>query len=170
MPFRRKNRYSRALTRPLLILGGAALTGLAAGLLSLIAPERKPVTTAPTAQQQDTISRHFTLCKYGGGQNCVVDGDTIRLSGDRIRIADIDTPETNPPRCAQEKELGERATKRMQELLNKGPFSVEEYGDRPEDRYGRQLRIITRGGQSLGDILVGEGLARPYDGGRRSWC
>jgi endonuclease YncB( thermonuclease family) len=32
------------------------------------------------------------------------------------------------------------------------------------------LRILTRGGQSLGAVLVAEGLARFYEGGRRSWC
>jgi endonuclease YncB( thermonuclease family) len=42
--------------------------------------------------------------------------------------------------------------------------------NRDEDRYGRKLRILTRGGQSLGELLVEEGLARYYEGGRRSWC
>ena len=38
------------------------------------------------------------------------------------------------------------------------------------DRYGRKLRILTRGGESLGAVLVHEGLARYYEGGRRPWC
>ena len=36
----------------------------------------------------------FSSCHVGGGYNCVVDGDTIWLNGQKIRIADIDTPET----------------------------------------------------------------------------
>lgn len=100
----------------------------------------------------------------------MVDGDTLWLDGAKIRVADIDTPETHPPRCAREAELGRRATERLQALLNAGPFSVEEAGDRDTDRYGRQLRVLTRKGDSLGDQLVREGLARPWEGKRRPWC
>jgi len=113
---------------------------------------------------------HFTLCTQGGGENCVVDGDTIWLQGEKIRIADIDTPETHPSRCAQEALLGEKATLRLRDLLNQGRLSVQPI-KRDRDRYGRKLRILERDGQSLGLILVREGLARPYQGGRRApWC
>jgi micrococcal nuclease len=111
----------------------------------------------------------FGLCDAARSANCVVDGDTFWLEGEKIRVADIDTPETHPPRCAREAELGERATRRMQGLLNEGPFELAA-ADRDQDRYGRKLRIVTRDGRSLGDVLVSEGLARPYAGGRRSWC
>ena len=112
----------------------------------------------------------FTLCTQGGGENCVVDGDTLWLKGEKIRIADIDTPETHPARCVQEALLGEKATLRLRDLLNQGRFSVQPI-KRDRDRYGRKLRILERDGQSLGLILVREGLARPYQGGRRApWC
>ncbi len=121
---------------------------------------------------QETIHspQPFNMCHQGGGTNCVVDGDTFWLDGEKIRIADIDTPETHPARCAHEAELGDAATKRLQDLLNAGPFSLQSTL-RDTDRYGRKLRVIVRGGQSLGDTLVSEGLARPYAGGyREGWC
>lgn len=99
----------------------------------------------------------------------VIDGDTFRLDGATIRIADIDTPETNPPRCAYEAELGERATRRLAALLAQGPFELARI-DRDTDRYGRKLRIVTRGGRSIGDQLVAEGLARTWTGRRQPWC
>ena len=99
----------------------------------------------------------------------VIDGDTFDYGGDRIRIADIDTPETHPPRCAHEALLGARATQRLEALLEEGPFELEAV-DRDEDRYGRKLRIVTREGRSIGATLVAEGLARPWEGRRRSWC
>lgn len=112
----------------------------------------------------------FGLCHTGGGTNCVVDGDTIWMNGVKIRVADIDAPETHPSRCAIEADLGGRATLRMQQLLNAGPFELVRI-ERDEDRYGRKLRTLVRQGRSLGEILVSEGLARPYEGGVRSgWC
>jgi len=101
---------------------------------------------------------------------CVVDGDTIRFEGEKIRIADIDTPEVFSPKCAPEAALGRQATLRMQELLNQGEVTLVRFGSRDVDRYGRKLRVVKRDGRSLGEILVAEGLARRWDGARRSWC
>jgi endonuclease YncB( thermonuclease family) len=115
------------------------------------------------------VRAHFSQCFIGGGYNCVVDGDTIWLQGTKIRIADIDAPETHDPRCASEKALGDRATDRLQQLLNHGLVTIEPI-DRDEDRYGRKLRIVSVNGTSVGETLVGEGLARWYAGGRRPWC
>ena len=100
----------------------------------------------------------------------VIDGDTFELGGMRVRVADIDTPETRG-RCAYESELAARATGRMRALLAAGPFELHPApGGRDEDRYGRKLRIVTRNGLSLGDQLVAEGLARTWSGRREPWC
>lgn len=111
----------------------------------------------------------FGYCHIGGGYNCVVDGDTIWLKGEKIRVADIDAPETHDYRCSSEKELGDRATRRLHELLESGPISLQVI-DRDEDRYGRKLRIVLVNGKSVGDALVSEGLVRWYGNGRRPWC
>lgn len=128
--------------------------------------------TAPmgedSAPRGDTPTQ-FTFCHSGGGFNCVVDGDTAWIDGVRVRIADIDAPETHPPRCPKEARLGASATKRLGELLNAGPFEMRAI-DRDTDRFGRKLRILVRQGRSLGDVLVREGLARPYGTGRQPWC
>jgi micrococcal nuclease len=99
----------------------------------------------------------------------VVDGDTIWLEGHKIRVADIDAPETHDPRCDSEKALGDRATLRLQQLLDGGQVSLQAI-DRDMDVYGRKLRIVLVNGESVGDALVNEGLARWYAGGRRPWC
>lgn len=114
-------------------------------------------------------SYSFGFCHTGGGYNCVVDGDTFYYQGTKIRIADIDTPETHPSRCAEEARLGEAATKRLHALVNAGPFILQSI-DRNEDSYGRKLRIVIRDGQSIGEDMVDQGLARWYAGGRKSWC
>jgi endonuclease YncB( thermonuclease family) len=53
--------------------------------------------------------------------------------------------------------------------LSAGPFQLQPI-DRDEDVYGRKLRIVERGGHSLGDTLVAEGLAHSWRGHRESWC
>ena len=115
------------------------------------------------------VRAHFSFCHTGGGYNCVVDGDTIWLQGQKIRIADIDAPETHEYRCADEKSLGDRATQYLLALVNSGEVTTAPI-DRDEDRYGRKLRIVKVDGRSVGKQLVNAGLARWYRGGRRPWC
>jgi endonuclease YncB( thermonuclease family) len=126
--------------------------------------------TLPTDAKSGTaIEASFRICGAGRRYDCVVDGDTFWTGGVKIRIADIDAPETHPPRCDSEARLGEDATNRLLALLNEGPFVLETEG-RDEDQYGRKLRVVTRDGHSLGGILVSEGLAREWTGHRRPWC
>lgn len=125
--------------------------------------------TAEASAPDDRLTARFGFCHSGGGTNCVVDGDTFWFRGEKYRIADIDTPETHGPRCSEEGALGARATSRLQQLMNAGPFSLEIDG-RATDKYGRALRIVTRDGQSIGQQLVDEGLARTWDGRRHPWC
>lgn len=117
----------------------------------------------------DTLSADFGLCEGQGRISCVVDGDTFWLEGDKIRILDINTPEISSPQCDAELRLGERATERLQELLNAGPFSLEP-GPERTDRYGRKLMRVTRGGINLGEVLIEEGLAERWRGYRGGWC
>lgn len=98
----------------------------------------------------------------------VIDGDTFDYAGERIRIADIDTPEIRG-RCPEERAQAARATQRLSALLAAGPFELVRSG-RDEDRYGRKLRVVVRDGRSIGDMLVAEGLARTWTGRREPWC
>ena len=156
--------YHQRQRRPLsgttvgIVIAAAVCAGLAAGLSG----SKVPTATAGPIP-------YFGTCHYGGGTNCVVDGDTFYHGGTKIRIANIDAPETHPPRCADEARLGEAATVRLRDLLNSGEVSLARI-DRDEDVYGRKLRNVAVGGSDVGEALVGEGLARFYAGGRKSWC
>jgi endonuclease YncB( thermonuclease family) len=148
----------------ILLWGGAAVLGTAYGAnwLNFAAPQR-----AEAANAGERVD--FGYCYVGGGYNCVVDGDTLWLKGEKIRIADIDAPETHDYHCTSEKELGDRATSRLHDLLVSGSITLHPI-DRDKDVYGRKLRIVLVNGESVGDTLVGEGLARWYGHGRRPWC
>lgn len=156
--------HRRSLTIPMFLALMLMLS--AGGLIGLTLPQYSDRDGSRLIDNR--IAVHFSLCHSGGGRNCVVDGDTFWINGEKIRIADIDTPETHPPRCAREARLGRQATQRLHSLLNAGPVQLERQG---EDRYGRTLAVVRRDGRSLGIQLVDEGLARRYSGGRRaSWC
>lgn len=145
-------------------------------LLALAAAVLAPVPAAPPlaaqgARAAEPAAALFPVCAGGSRVTCVVDGDTFWLAGTKIRIADIDTPEVSQPRCPQERALGLAATRRLRELLGAGRFALTTPPDgRTRDRYGRELRIVTRGGQSLGAVLVREGLAARWGGPRKVWC
>src|SRR3546814_9595922 len=74
----------------------------------------------------ETSSPRFELCGMTR-RTCVVDGDTFWLEGEKIRIADIDTPEISEPKCDAEYQLGMKATHRLRDLLNEGAFRSEEH-------------------------------------------
>ncbi|PLK27510.1 nuclease [Novosphingobium sp. TH158] len=116
-----------------------------------------------------TAAALFALCPEGPRTTCVVDGDTFWLAGEKIRMADINAPETHGAQCPDERQRGEAATRRLIVLLNAGPFELVE-GTRSHDRYGRRLATVTRRGQSIGQVLVSEGLAETWKGRRSGWC
>ena len=111
----------------------------------------------------------FTLCSGGPRVTCVVDGDTFWLDGEKVRIADINAPETGQAKCPRETDLGNRAKLRLLALLNAGRFDMVA-DQRDRDRYGRLLRVVRRDGRSFGSMLVAEGLAEPWRGRRSDWC
>jgi micrococcal nuclease len=116
-------------------------------------------------------SIHFPLCSFTSGANCVIDGDTIRWNGEKVRLVGFNTPEISESRCAAEASKGEQAKLRLQELLNSGLVSVSATADQDRDRYGRLLREVRVDGRNVAELMISEGLAEPYSGGqKRDWC
>ena len=122
------------------------------------------------------IDYRFPLCGPPDyPRSCVVDGDTVRIDGTRIRVLGIDTAETEA-RCAAEAERAERSTLALQEWLNRGPFTMQgRLGDN-EDKYGRPLRTLWREGENgtrdeAATFMRTFGGARRNDGeARGDWC
>lgn len=99
-----------------------------------------------------------------------VDGDTIAMGTERIRLVGYDTPETAFARCTAEKRLGLIAKARLQALLDRGPVTIHRTGKR--DKYGRTLASVRIDGRDVGAILIAEGMAVAYTGrtARIDWC
>ena len=104
----------------------------------------------------------------------VVDGDTVdvildlgfdvKLHKQRVMLAGIDTPESRT-RDLAEKKLGLAAKERLKELCV-GTFKIKSLG---KGKYGRILGIpYTEDGQDICQMLIKEGHAVVYDGGKKS--
>jgi endonuclease YncB( thermonuclease family) len=96
----------------------------------------------------------------------VIDGDTIWLRGEKIGLEGINAPEIEGD-CPSEKQLAKRAKRRLRELLDGKPFSVERNG---HDVYGRTLATIRAASGDIGKPMVAEGLAHRWRGHKESWC
>lgn len=103
----------------------------------------------------------------------VIDGDTIVVSGEHIRIADLDAPEIGRAHCPEERAAGERARDALAALLDTHAWSLGRTG---RDRYGRTLAYlwISDGRYidvvSAGDLMAEAGVARRWAGKTRDWC
>lgn len=129
------------------------------------------------ALNSETSPPRASYASQGQQAYTVVDGDTIRRNGTTYRLENIDTPETGSrAKSERERDLGEAAKRRLAVLLSSGELNVIPARKRNRqtgedviklDRYGRTLVRVYVGGKDVGEILVGEGLARPYTGGKR---
>jgi endonuclease YncB( thermonuclease family) len=101
----------------------------------------------------------------------VIDGDTFRLeSGERIRIANIDSPETHrgQAKCRAEIALGQAAAARARALLDHRRVTFVRVGR----SYNRTVARVTLDGRDLGETLMAMGVARPWPHYARKpdWC
>lgn len=112
------------------------------------------------------LAAALAICPAQGVRSdCVVDGDTLWHGREKIRLADIDTPELDGS-CPAERALAIRARDRLLAILSRG-YEIRRTGT---DRYGRTLAVVTVNGRSAGAMLVEEGLAREWSGRREPWC
>lgn len=109
-----------------------------------------------------------------GRRIVIVDGDTVDIAGERIRILNIDAPESFRSRCEAELVLALRTKERLAQLLHSGSVTVLRQG---QDRYRRTLATLTVREGDVGRILIREKLALPWQDGReakerrlKAWC
>jgi endonuclease YncB( thermonuclease family) len=100
----------------------------------------------------------------------VIDGDTIVVQGERIRLLGINAPELKG-KCREESIRALRARSRLMELIKTAKIDIERDGF---DRYRRTLATVSVAGTDLGHVLMQEGLARKwvqhYGGQPEPWC
>jgi len=82
----------------------------------------------------------------------VVDGDTIRVGAERVRIFGLD--------CAEMRDPGGREAKRALERMIAGRGVTLERIER--DRYGRTVAKVFAGGQDVACGMIRAGACREY--------
>jgi endonuclease YncB( thermonuclease family) len=95
------------------------------------------------------------------GRASVIDGDTIEIHGQRIRLWGIDAPESRQ-RCYRGGEpwrCGTSSANALAGFLSARTVFCEK---RDTDRYGRTIAVCKTGGSDVGAWLVSEGWALDY--------
>jgi endonuclease YncB( thermonuclease family) len=90
-----------------------------------------------------------------------IDGDTLELAGERIRLWGIDAPERSQTcrLAAQAWRCGQDAAKALARLLEAGPIECE---PRDRDRYGRLVARCTAAGSDIAAVMVRDGWALDF--------
>jgi micrococcal nuclease len=109
----------------------------------------------------------FEQCYNAEGRNCVLEGDTIYVGGEKVEIAGIAAPHIQGAQCEAERSRGIAAAVRLAELLNGGKVTV---GRAFRDDYGRAVRKVQVDGEDVGETMISAGLARDYVGDSPEWC
>lgn len=134
--------------------------------------QREEVTTVPRALIGFAALLLIAAAPSENGRvRFVIDGDTFTLtSGERIRIAGIDAPETQSgqAKCQREIAAGHAATRRTKALIEGRRVVIERLGR----SYRRTVARVRLDGRDLAGELVATGIARWWPRGkpRPDWC
>jgi endonuclease YncB( thermonuclease family) len=148
-------------------LGIAGIGAIAAILVAAIVAAAW-VTFSKEDPAADAALARFSHCYAAQGPNCVVDGDTIRMSRQTIQIAGLETPRIEGSRCEAERTAGIAAAVGLVDLLNGGAVTL---GDPVRDAGGRMVRKVLVKDQDIRDSMIERGLGRRYDPeSTKGWC
>lgn len=155
----------------LAVVGTLAITAVCVTLLTF----ERPHSSGSTRQQSSATSPQLS----------VIDGDTVRWQGSRVRLVGFNTPEAGDRAgCPSERAKAASATARLRSLVASGNAKVElvrcacPRGTEGTNacNFGRHCGVLTINGRDVGHTLISEGLARPYRCSsfscppRGSWC
>jgi len=143
--------------------------------------------TGTGSWRDQPISPPSTVSRTTTQSFSVTDGDTVHVAGEvkGTRLVGFNTPEKFTPQCESERQLGERTSARLKQLIAGGTTKLTKVacacppGTEGTDRcnHGRSCGTLLVDGEDVGDILIREGLAVPFvcTGTRcpstpRPWC
>lgn len=104
-----------------------------------------------------TPDRSFNQCYNAGANDCVIDGSTLKVEGERIMIAGISAPRIQGAACTAERERGIIAAVALSDLLKSGEVKIE-------------ARTVLVDGVDVAGKMIAAGHARRDDGQVQNWC
>jgi len=108
----------------------------------------------------------FSQCYDAEGSNCVLDGDTIYVAGQKVDVAGMTAPKIQGAQCDEERSRGIDAAVRLADLLNSGKVTL---GDTVRGPDGQLRRKVEVGGNDVAATMIGAGLARD-PANSNGWC
>ncbi len=139
-------------------LAGLVIAGVLAGSLSVVATQ---IDARPSLSSSGSASVHtdHDATQTISGRASVVDGDTLVVSGTRVRLEGIDAPESGQSCRGHADETwncGAAAARALQRMVTGQTVVCVRKG---LDRYGRVLGICRVGNTDIAEQLVRRGLA-----------
>jgi len=105
---------------------------------------------------QDSTNCSGSGACFTGVVNRVVDGDTLDVGGERIRLVLVDAPE-------RDTRAGPGATEYLRELCLVGSVALVDQDDlQRADDYGRMLAVVWCGQTRVNEAIIRAGHARLY--------
>jgi micrococcal nuclease len=95
---------------------------------------------------------------FDGPRAVLIDGDTTAIGSERIRLWNVDAPESFRPRCDAELVAGLKAKERLAQLLRRERVQSDR---QRQDRYRRTLARVRADDRDVGETLIAEGPALP---------
>lgn len=137
-----------------LVLMPAILAG--AGAWAILRPIHERIARRPlgTAEEEDAQAPAVS----SPADARVVDGDTVVVRGERIRIAHIDAPETGQVHLGTGADAGRAATAALRRFLDEAQDSLEVIPIET-DKYGRTVAMLRIGPYDVGLTMVKMGMA-----------
>lgn len=170
--FRRPRAWRKPAINAAIIVATIVLAALAGWHAKVIARTGSDVLASTATDAIPSLRRYISELRFSAsGRHTiyVVDGDTLDIGGERIRLQNIDAPEVGTyAACPSEQRRGAAAARHARRLLaNAADIRIDRHFS---DVYGRTLARVRLDGRDMGLMMIQDGHARYWNGARRRWC
>ena len=145
------------------LIGAAGVIAIATALALLVLGFG--VITIVRATAKPDLS--FDQCYIAGGSDCVIDGGTLRISGEQVAIAGLSAPRVKDAACHSERERGIAAAIALSDTLKSGEVRIRAPS---KDLQSRTVRTVEVDGTDVAGAMIAKGHGRPDDGSPQDWC
>jgi endonuclease YncB( thermonuclease family) len=141
----------------LFVIAATPVALVGGGLWFLLRPLYERIARRPLGSAEPDVEP-ASGAEATAAETRVVDGDTVVIRGERIRIAYIDAPETGQVHLGTGADAGRAATAALRRFLDEAQGKIEVLPI-DTDAYGRTVAMLRIGPYDVGLTLVKMGMA-----------